>query len=503
MSDSIDGVDIVRIQKRLVHLCAQAVELGFAGNHVPLSTRPPAVQDNDTNASPDNWATSKTRTEGAQELRVELIRRFMTKSTGFVAGIKHQENADLVGLGPGMANNDSGAQAAAQMSTAYFCRGSEALMTKLSKQDYKHLSVHFDAATACKMNIMEIHVSCDGLVMAAPLSILPKLKQPFEKSSGECVLAIQDVEVQVPLHQLTVKDNAAKEMDICTKEKSSSRQKMLAVNQSLTQLVHLQLSDAEPLIHLRPAKESEIRCYTNDARKEAFLWNSITKQAVWQSTSSIKNVVRLSCCSDEGEFAAMFSLMDNGVAMMAHKDICHRLHREQCLAVSEVPQIDAAMKQCMLAFKYGHAPYGSGLFGRRLLEACQRIHELQTPHVLLDIVSPGIIHDLQLDPDTTQEQIKEILVEYAATKGASLRANIGGNHKSGRWADFVDSFHKLKRVWHIKLFVMLFACALEGTSPFAAIAGSLATANKTEKITPQVIQVTRLSIVWDHSAWEI
>ena len=103
---------------------------------------------------------------------------------------------------------------------------------------------------------------------------------------------------------------------------------------------------------------------------------------------------------------------------------------------------------------------------------------------------PGIISDLDLPHDTSQETIKGILVEYAESNGKSLHAALGGDHKLGRWGEFVDSFHRLKRVWHIRLFVLLLGCALEGTSPWAAIAGAFED-DPTETL-PKVLRVSRL-----------
>lgn len=488
-SDDLGDVDIVRIQKRLIHLCAQAVEMAFVAEGVPLSMTPPSLQANDTEAP--TWASSKNRSQAADEMRTELIRRFLTRNSGFIAGLKHSENRDLAELQEGgTCNNNAGAQAASQMCAAYFAKAAESLFGKFTSQQFKHLTCHFDAATACKFNVMEVHLSCDGLVVAAPLSLLPKLKTPFEKTSEQLVLAIQDAEPSAPLHQLETKDEGA--LNMCKKEKTSSRQKMLALNQSLCQLVHLQLSDTEPYVLLRPPKNGEVRAYYMDrnGQKHAYLWNQITKQSVWQSTDSVglNHIVRLSCVTDEGEFAACLSLMDSGLAVMAHRDLQHKLSREQSLSLDASPEIDEAVKKTYLILKQTAAPWQSGMFGRRILDTYKHIETLPVPHVLLDICGPGIINDLQLDPSTTQAQLKELLVEFAHTKGQSLHATFGGNYKQGRWGEYVDAFHRLKKMWHIRLFWLLFAYVLEGTSPFAAIAGCLK--DQSDSIGPRVIRVS-------------
>ena len=491
----IQGLDIPRIQKRLIHLCAQKIETAFNDGCLRLSAQTPSVQENDTHADSDNWVASKTRNQAAQELRDELIRRFLTKSTGFVSGLKHGENKDLVGVkGKGTSDSAAGSCAATQFVTAYFARASTALMGKLAKQEFRHLAVYFDAATVCKFNVMEIHVSLDGLVVSAPLALLPQLKQPYEKSAKECLEAIQDIDVDVPLHEVTSSTPAAEKKEIFSKTKAATRQKILGLNQSLGFLIQFKLSDAVPSVQLRPLKKNEVRAYYKDSQgtTSAYLWNNVTKNTVWQSSESVgKGLIRLSFLSDEGETVGALSLMEGGLAIFPHRDIQHRLHRNEVLSTADVPQIELAVKKVFLICKSSAAPWHSGMFNRKALETYQRIGELPDNHVLLDICSSGIISDLCLDPQTPISEVKEILIEFARSQGRSIKAPSTGGIKTGRWGTFVDNFARLKRSWHVRLFFTLYSYVLEGVSPWAALAGANATAeDESEKsIMPKVLRV--------------
>ena len=252
-------------------------------------------------------------------------------------------------------------------------------------------------------------------------------------------------------------------------------------------LLKLRLSDAEPVIKLRPPSPSEVRVYHKDESGvfRAFYWCSITKASTWQCTFPSDHTVRLSSLTDEGETGCALALCNAGLAVMIHRDVQHKLHREELLAVGDVDEIHCSMKETLLVLKSEYAPWATAMFGRRLKESMQMIHHLPVPHVLLEICGPGIIDDLQLDPMTSQSQLKEVLVDYAE-KGGYFRT--GGNHKLGRWADWVDNFNKLRKVWHIKLFFHLFSYALEGVSPFAALAGHLAKTDS-QKVIPRVLRV--------------
>ena len=216
----------------------------------------------------------------------------------------------------------------------------------------------------------------------------------------------------------------------------------------------------------------------------------MTKNTVWQSSESVgKNLIRLSFLSDEGETVGALSLMEGGLAIFPHRDIQHRLHRNEVLSTSDVPQIEVAVKQILLICKSSAAPWHSGMFNRKTMETFQRIDELPDNHILLDICSPGIINDLQLDPCTSISEVKQILIEFARTQGQSIKAPSTGGIKTGRWGTFVDNFARLKRCWHVKLFFMLFSYVLEGVAPWAALAGANDAGEDRDAIMPKVLRV--------------
>ena len=320
---------------------------------------------------------------------------------------------------------------------------------------------------------MSIHIASDHLVCCAPLSTMPQLKRPYEKSTEECLAAIADATPEVPLHQLTEKDPCAK-VTICQqqdKAKAPTRLKLLAVNQSLDYLLKIKLVDCEPPIPLRPPSSAETRCYkTVNGVERAYYWNKTTKESCWQCTVDESNMIRLSSLSDEGETGAILGLMDAGLACMVHRDTMHKMHREEMLAVQSVDEINLAMQQTMLIMKAEHAPWGGGMFGRRLRESYALVEQLPLPHVLIDICGAGILQDLGMDPATDQEGIKQVLVDFARS---GVRSAGSGHHKMGRWCDWLDTFHGLAKCWHIKLFFYLFAYACEGVCPFKALAGHL------------------------------
>ena len=332
--------------------------------------------------------------------------------------------------------------------------------------------------------MMSIHIATDNVVCAAPCSLLPQLKQPRgEKSADELLQAIEDVEPGKALHELKKSDPCAKQLKLCDPGKTPTRQKLLALNQSLASLLKLRLSDSSPSIKLRGPSPSETRHYHNG---RAFYWCSITKESTWQCTMEEDHCVRMSVLIDEGEATSAHALCNGGLAIFPHRDTQHKLHREELLAVADVDEIHCCMKETLLVLKSEYAPWATAMFGRRLRESMQMVHQLPVPHVLLDLCGPGIIDDLQLDPMTSQCQLKEVLVDYAE-KGGYFRT--GGNHKLGRWADWVDNFNKLRKVWRIKLFFHLFSYTLEGISPFAALAGHLANATS-QKVIPRVLRVS-------------
>lgn len=150
------GCDLIRLQKRLLHLCAQRVEMAFGDGSIRLTSVATALKTGDT-MDLQQWSASKTRTQSADLLRQELIRRFMAKPNGFVTGFKNSEQSELKML-PGAKNHGCGVQAASQFVTAYFALASEMCMTKLSRQRFKHIAFFFDAATLGKWNEASINV---------------------------------------------------------------------------------------------------------------------------------------------------------------------------------------------------------------------------------------------------------------------------------------------------------------------------------------------------------
>lgn len=347
--------------------------------------------------------------------------------------------------------------------------------------------------------VMSIHVATDGVVCAAPCSLLPQLKQPGEKPPEELLLAIQDAEPSTPLHELTPKDPSAQEMKLCEKAKATTRTKLLALNQSLNHLLNLRLCDSDPAIKLRAKTRSEVRTHHKDESgiPRAYLWCSTTKNCTWQCTmpKDVDKTVRLSSLTDEGETGCALALCNAGLAVMVHRDVQHKLHREEVLAMHDVDEVHLSMRETMLVLKSEFAPWGSGMFGRRMKETLKFVEMIPVPHVLLEICGPGIKDDLQLDPDMSQHDIKQVLVDFA-NKGGYLRT--AGNHKLGRWCDWLDNFSKLKKVWHIKLFFHLLSYTLEGISPFAALAGHLSKCKKATDsqeilgIMPRVLRVSWL-----------
>ena len=86
---------------------------------------------------------------------------------------------------------------------------------------------------------------------------MPVLKVPHETQVSDNLAAIQDAAPSEALH-LLVKDEAGP-ATVCPSEKTSTRQKLLAVNQSLKYLCNATLADALPRLHLRPVGPTEKR----------------------------------------------------------------------------------------------------------------------------------------------------------------------------------------------------------------------------------------------------
>ena len=343
--------------------------------------------------------------------------------------------------------------------------------------------------------VMQVHMSVDDLVVCAPLSLLPQLKFG-EKTPSENLQAIQDFEPPKALQELRKEDAICKEISKDSRQKVPTRQKLLALNLSFRSLLNLRLVDFQPAVAFRAPKPSEKRAYYVDhnGQRLAYLWDSCSKVVVPQSCAhdDFSKVVRCCCLADEGDYTANLAMCEAGLAIFPHRDCEHKLAREEVLAIKDVAEIDLAISEIFLVLKHDAAPWGQGMFGRRLKEAYARVHELPVPHVLLDLVGGSMIVELGLPPNTSQEELKTILIDFARVGGKG-----GGDHKLGRWSDFIDSFGHLRKVWSVKLFFILFAKALEGLNPFTAIAESTQTPRdeKNMPIAPRVLRVSSLHTV--------
>lgn len=345
-----------------------------------------------------------------------------------------------------------------------------------------------DSLPSIDIEVLQLHVSCDGLVGCSPLSLMPVLKVPFEKSIQENLDAIEDVAPTESLHQL-VKVESGPAL-VCPPQKTSTRQKLLAVNQSLKHLLNVTLADALPLLHLRPPEPTEKRIVTQkDGQPVAYYWDQMTKEVAWQTTSypGFGRLLRLSCLTDEGDVTAALQMAQHGMAILIHRDTQHKLQREQMMAMNECPNVDLAMREAILVLKFQSAPWSTGIFGRRLKEAQARIDEIPADHVLIQICQAGIINDLGMDPMTSCTEIKAVLVKHARGK-ADFHGLSGQTAKLARWGDFVDGMYRLRKQWHLFLFWMLFALALEGKSPWAALAAALEH-DSNKEILPRVLRV--------------
>ncbi|CAJ1454454.1 unnamed protein product [Effrenium voratum] len=482
----IPGLPIARVQKRLLHLISQRVELSMSNGHVRMYTTPPSVSESSFGAvavEEHPWS-SATRPQAASLLRQELVRRFLTRGTGFVAGLSNANNEDLAEMNkiPGAANSNAGTDAAAQFVTAYFAKAAGELVRILSKQHFKHLCVYSDSA-----KVLTIAVSADGLVACSPLSTLPQLKLPHEKAPEEHFLAVQDDEVSLPLHRLTRKHISKRVLH--TAAKVPTRVKLLALNQSLANLLNLRLGDAVPPRALRPVSTGEKRVRVQAKGLDlAYLWNSSTKQATWQSCDhpSFADVVRLSSLTDEGDTVLALQMAAGGLAVFPHRDFMHKLAREEVLAINDVSEMSVAVKEVLLVMKFEAAPWHSGMFGTRLREAFGFVQQLPVPHLLLDVCGPGIIRDLEMDPRTSQAELKQVLINFAG-HGGGFRT--GGDTKLSRWADFLDNFNRLRRSWHARLFYLLLAFTVEGKHPLDALACARSEREDSTAIMPKVLRV--------------
>lgn len=138
-----------RVQKRLLHLVAQAIELSIGNGKVEMSSLPYRISSTDSTfkaTAQVRLDSSLTKNQAANVIRSELIRRFLAKPSGFLAGTRHSDNSDLTGSS---GNNNIGTEAACQYITAYLAGAQQRLLQKFSKQTYKHLSYYHDASKVC------------------------------------------------------------------------------------------------------------------------------------------------------------------------------------------------------------------------------------------------------------------------------------------------------------------------------------------------------------------
>ena len=339
------------------------------------------------------------------------------------------------------------------------------------------------------LQVMTVMISTDGLVVSAPLVLMPQLKKSIDADDSENLRKLQSAEQRLAaptvLHRL--KPSAAQK-DLSSAEKSSTRTKLLGLNGSLGHLLCYQFADSLPPVMLRPRCHGETREYLEqEGLRLPYLYNRDDKSAVWQcsAVAGFKRTIRLSTLSDEGDIGATFQLADSGVAIFPHRDCSHKLHREEILSAAAVPQVQLAKRQMMLVLKYAKGPYKSSSFGRRLLEARQSLSSLPENHVLLEWVAPNIIQERQLSKDCSMAEVKQEVLKVVASEA------LGGDHKASRWGDFVDHFGQLRSRWSIELLVHLVALVLEGRNPLKELGLALAKEGAVDDLAllPKVLRV--------------
>ena len=143
-----EDVEMSRVQKRLVHLIGQRVEVVLASPGVEVSTDAPSLAPQPLQMK-QSWSTSRSRNQTADLLRQELIKRFMCKATGFVLSTRNSHNQDL----SGSTNDNSSGLAASQLVTAYFAKAADMMFDKLSKQHFRHLAYYHDAAKVATYDV--------------------------------------------------------------------------------------------------------------------------------------------------------------------------------------------------------------------------------------------------------------------------------------------------------------------------------------------------------------
>ena len=320
--------------------------------------------------------------------------------------------------------------------------------------------------------VLEVLVSADGLLISSPISLLPQLKETTESTAADNLAKAADFVPKTALQDLKGAQGSCGPANLSPTEKIATRSKLLAINHSLNALIDYRFADSLPPHAFRPCRQGERRNIVHWKGLDlSYLWRPDSKEVVWQTTQypGWESIVRLSALQDEGDAGGAYQLAQNGLAICVHRDTMHKLHREEVLAAQEVPEIVLTRKQIMLVLKFDRAPWKTSSFGRRLAEARDRVDEIPADHPLVQLVSGGVISDLNLSPDASPSQVKQAIVAYARSRQGST----GAEHKSGRWCDLLDSFRRLRPEWHIRLFLHLYAMILEGRNPWHALSQSL------------------------------
>ena len=146
-ADELESVPVTRVQKRVLHLLAQKLELGFADKSIHLRDAPPR-QNEEAPSALTPWNTGSS-SRSANLAREQVLKRFLSRGAGFVTGLRNKENAEICSVDldmPGLRGKNLGAVAADQFVTSYFCSASQCLLRKLSQQQFRHMSYYEDAS---------------------------------------------------------------------------------------------------------------------------------------------------------------------------------------------------------------------------------------------------------------------------------------------------------------------------------------------------------------------
>ena len=290
--------------------------------------------------------------------------------------------------------------------------------------------------------MLEVHLSLDGLVVCAPISLLPQLNSTTETSGQDNLAKVEELDLSAALHELKDAKVDPGPKELCPAEKVATRQKLLAINHSLHMLLRFRLSDCQPARRLRPARRGEKRCMVkDDGMKLAYLFDPRAKQVEWQSARhhAFASTVRLSTLQDEGGATAAVQMANGGLLSRSRLDWCSSLIRP----------------------RGRHRALVAGLWKPQ-----SALMRFLHPMSLVEMCAPGIIADFQMNPASSLQGVKHALCRFA-------RGRAGNEREAGRWADYVDGFECLRKEWHCRLFLHLFALTLEGHNSFHALSSSL------------------------------